>query len=55
MGWVVALTIRWIHCRWPFSLLTGGRPIDIISQELKTAVLSAGIAVVSMDVRGTGV
>ena len=34
--------------------MTGGRPIDLISQEFKNAVLSAGFAVVSMDVRGTG-
>ena len=40
--------------RWPFSLMTRGLPVDFIGQELKTTLLAAGYAVVSIDVRGTG-
>ena len=40
--------------RWPFSLMTGGLPVDFITQELKTTLVAAGYAVVSVDVRGTG-
>ena len=46
--------MRGICSRWPFSLLTGRRPIDLINQDLKLALLKANFAVVSIDVRGTG-
>ena len=47
--------MRGICGRWPFSLLSGRRPIDLINQDLKLALLKANYAVVSIDVRGTGI
>lgn len=39
--------LRWI----PF---VGDKPIDVVNLEAKQLAIAAGMAVVSMDVRGTG-
>ena len=46
--------MRGVAPRWPFSIWSGHRPVDFINQDLKVALLKAGYAVVSIDVRGTG-
>ena len=46
--------MRGVCPRWPVSLLSGSRPIDLINQDLKLALLKEDYAVVSIDVRGTG-
>lgn len=46
--------MRGLALRWPLSLLSGRRPIDLIQQDLKLALLRDNYAVVSIDVRGTG-
>lgn len=43
-----------MRLRWPLKKYTNGRPIDLINFELKAALLAAGYAVVTIDVRGTG-
>lgn len=43
-----------MRLRWPLKKVTNGRPIDPINFELKAALLAAGYAVVTVDVRGTG-
>lgn len=47
--------MRGAAARWPFNLLSGHRPVDLINQDLKLGLVRAGYAVVSIDVRGTGV
>ncbi|CAL8463886.1 g3421 [Coccomyxa elongata] len=46
--------MRGMRLRWPLKKFTNGRPIDPINFELKAALLAAGYAVVTIDVRGTG-
>ena len=43
-----------MRLRWPLKKFTNGRPVDLINFELKAALLAAGYAVVTIDVRGTG-
>ena len=43
-----------MRLRWPLKRFTNGRPVDLINFELKAALLAAGYAVVTIDVRGTG-
>lgn len=43
-----------MRLRWPLKKYTNGRPVDLINFELKAALLAAGYAVVTIDVRGTG-
>ena len=45
---------RGVYLRFPFRLLTDGRPYDFINIAFKAALLAAGYAVISMDFRGTG-
>jgi uncharacterized protein len=41
--------------RWPLSwLLNGGKPISLLNHRVFQSFLACGLAVVSMDVRGTG-
>ena len=47
--------MRGMRLRWPLKKFTNGRPVDLINFELKAALLAAGYAVVTIDVRGTGV
>ena len=46
--------MRGMRLRWPLKKFTNGRPVDLINFELKAALLAAGYAVVTIDVRGTG-
>lgn len=46
--------MRGMRLRWPLRHITNSRPIDLINFELKAALLAAGYAVVTIDVRGTG-
>lgn len=46
--------MRGMRLRWPLKRFTNGRPVDLINFELKAALLAAGYAVVTIDVRGTG-
>jgi hypothetical protein len=46
--------MRGMRLRWPLKKFTNGRPVDPINFELKAALLAAGYAVVTIDVRGTG-
>ena len=43
-----------MRLRWPLKKFTNGRPVDLINFELNAALLAAGYAVVTIDVRGTG-
>lgn len=47
--------MRGMRLRWPLKRFTNGRPVDLINFELKAALLAAGYAIVTIDVRGTGV
>lgn len=47
--------MRGMRLRWPLKKLTNGRPVDLINFEQKAALLAAGYALVTIDVRGTGV
>jgi hypothetical protein len=46
--------MRGMRLRWPLKKYSNGRPVDLINFELKAALLAAGYAVVTIDVRGTG-
>ena len=46
--------MRGMRLRWPLKKLTNGRPIDLINFEQKAALLAGGYALVTIDVRGTG-
>lgn len=46
--------LRALRLRWPIRTATNGRPLDLLNIELKPALLAAGYAVVTIDVRGTG-
>lgn len=46
--------MRNITLRWPFSLTTGGLPVDLITQDLKSTLIAGCYGIVSADVRGTG-
>ena len=45
---------RGLYLRFPFRLMTDGRPYDFINIAFKAELLLAGYAVISMDFRGTG-
>ena len=46
--------MRGMRLRWPLRNFTNGRPVDLINFEQKAALLAAGYALVTIDVRGTG-
>ena len=45
---------RGVQLRFPFRLMTDGRPYDFINIGFKAEALLEGYAVISMDFRGTG-
>lgn len=51
---VVHRYTRGLYLRFPFRLMTDGRPYDFINMAFKAELLLAGYAVISMDFRGTG-
>ena len=46
--------MRGINLRWPLSILVKGRGVDLINHAHKCCLLAAGHAIVSLDIRGTG-
>lgn len=57
VSWCVIAVHRYtrgVCLRFPFRLMTDGRPYDFINMAFKAELLLAGYAVVSMDFRGTG-
>lgn len=46
--------MRGLELRWPLSRFVGSRGLDLVNFEQKCYFLAAGLAVATLDVRGTG-